>query len=354
MGFIQIFIVLNTFLRKQLPDWFVKQIFRIGNKTKLLFTILVSVALSYILLFCHEIPVRECGLTFQPLFTSESDVKADINIAFDCGENITEDVHSSINLYYSIDRNYFHGHGSLICYFPDDTLQFSSEKIDSMMNEILIEKGLPVKPFESYLYMVYRERTLPNIYYYGDTVSYFADSTKCVKQSISLCNYKEKKYKRYSQLIAFTDTVVEISVYPQNELFHHVKWWHPYDISQAYVHFIVPYTSLPDTTKLSFTFNGATYFSEMNPKPDLVSMDAIQFTDPQKIKQIWRDGLWFHVAFPHMSNLQTVRMFVITTLLGFFIALAANILKNMILRYCEERYKKTTSSSDQEDKTKNE
>ena len=93
-----------------------------------------------------------------------------------------------------------------------------------------------------------------------------------------------------------------------------------YDISQCYYHLTLNMTRYSSKRSLSLDFGGATEFSHMDPEPDKITMSGIVFTDSLKIDQIGHNGLWMHAKFKQLENIQIIRMFAVTTALGFFIA----------------------------------
>lgn len=334
--------MINTYLRKQIPAWLSRQVLGFGNKTKLFCSISMSVALSLLLVFCYEVPTKECELTVRTIFGSVNRFNSNVTIAFDCGKEVEGEIRSSVlNFNYSVSTENIPTGGKRM-YFKGDTCEYNTVDLYSMMQEIMTSVGLPIRPVYHYLHVDYRERMLPRVYYYslnGNKPKTWADSTRCVYAEGNAFFYNDHNYIRHKYVVAATDSVITLKNGMVNES-HEAKWWNPYDISQTYVHFSYPMSDYPDpesSNSLTFRFNGATVFSEMFPKPDVISMDAITFTDPEKIRIIKRDGLWFHASFPQLANLQAVRMFSITTLLGFFIALTASILKNMILAFCVKK-----------------
>lgn len=335
----------RTYLQKQLPDWFSKQILDIGNKTKLLLTLLISVVLSFILTFFYEIPTKECELYICPFWGSMHDLSADINIVMESGNVIKEKKHRTlIKCKYSTDKicdtQQLGSFGEIIT--KGDTCGYYYDNIKSMMQNIQLESTGIIKPIRNIFYIDYRERLLPRLCYINNNKNRkdsYANSELCIKTDFSFIKYDGNKYLNFKALVAALDSsITNCAVVPRSDAFHDVKWWYPFDISQSYIHFkLAPHCSYADSISIKFTFNGAASFSEMYPNPDIISMDAVLFTDPEKIKQIIKKGLWFHATFPQMLNLQSMRVFIITTLLGFFIALAANILKNMIINLCKRR-----------------
>ena len=73
--------------------------------------------------------------------------------------------------------------------------------------------------------------------------------------------------------------------------------------------------------KLGFYFLGSTEFSAIYPNPDIVSINSIEYNNPDKLAIIAEQGLTFHTKFSDMENKQQARMFAITTVLTLLITL---------------------------------
>jgi hypothetical protein len=117
------------------------------------------------------------------------------------------------------------------------------------------------------------------------------------------------------------------------------------DISQLYVHRQIRLNSDVESVRsITFDFVGNTVFSDMTPKPDEITMNSITFNDPEKITKIRENGLTFHVNFTDNTNVQTARMFFVTTLLSiliaYWVALVTQGIKNIISKRSKERREK--------------
>lgn len=76
------------------------------------------------------------------------------------------------------------------------------------------------------------------------------------------------------------------------------------------------------TDRLKIDYVGPAEFSEhITPKPDTITLNYILYTDPQKIKEIGRHGLKYHVNFPDMENIQEARVFILSGLVTGLFAL---------------------------------
>lgn len=81
---------------------------------------------------------------------------------------------------------------------------------------------------------------------------------------------------------------------------------------------------------LTFDYIGPTEYSDMYPEPDIKDISKITFVDEHKISAILKDGLRFHVKFPDMENVQQIRIFIITLILGGLFGLLIRVLYNII------------------------
>ena len=81
--------------------------------------------------------------------------------------------------------------------------------------------------------------------------------------------------------------------------------------------------------RLSFDYTASTNFSAMFPKPDTIDVSRIVFVDSLKIDYIKKNGLKFHVHFPDYENLQEIRLFLVTLLLGGLLGLLMRVLYKM-------------------------
>jgi hypothetical protein len=93
------------------------------------------------------------------------------------------------------------------------------------------------------------------------------------------------------------------------------SWFDLEDISQIYVKFKLR-TSGIDSLRLRFSFVGAVEFSNIYPEPDYITMDAIEWNDPNKIANIRYQGLQFFVHSLEYDNIQKIRLFLITSIIG--------------------------------------
>lgn len=101
----------------------------------------------------------------------------------------------------------------------------------------------------------------------------------------------------------------------------------PYDVSQNTFDISFDTDTL---NELSVNLMGATEFSRMIPEPDIVSMNSITFTDSDKLRMIRNNGLKFHVKYPTLQNIQSMRTYLITTFISLFFTLFTTLLYKLI------------------------
>ena len=101
----------------------------------------------------------------------------------------------------------------------------------------------------------------------------------------------------------------------EGEVLGRPVWYRLEDISQSYYNIRFNSSSM-DSLSLEIDFKGAVDFSNMIPKPDEVGMGNIKFFNQDKIRQIEMNGLRFHAKFRELENMQTIRLFAVTTILG--------------------------------------
>lgn len=92
------------------------------------------------------------------------------------------------------------------------------------------------------------------------------------------------------------------------------------------------------TNRLKIDYVGPAEFSGLTPEPDTITLNSIIYTNPQKLEEIGKNGLRFHVKFPDMENIQESRIFVVSGLLTGLVALLFRyfyrLMKDLI-KYCK-------------------
>lgn len=136
------------------------------------------------------------------------------------------------------------------------------------------------------------------------------------------------------------DMMHQINVESSKELTGY-RFFSDYDISQSnyFIRFMLPNSLPKGGNALSVEFNGATEFSEMYPKPDRTTLTSIFYDDPDKLKQIGGNGLYFNARHRELESLQMVRLFFITTILGFLLGLFFSSIWNLLI-LCAESFRK--------------
>ncbi len=89
------------------------------------------------------------------------------------------------------------------------------------------------------------------------------------------------------------------------------------------------YFSTYALNSLTIDYIAPAEFSEIiTPEPDEKTISSIRYTDKNKLGQIAKDGLRFHVKFPDMENIQNIRIFMLTALLT---GLAAILFRSLFI-----------------------
>lgn len=148
-----------------------------------------------------------------------------------------------------------------------------------------------------------------------------------------LSNAGIKNGRIFAENYAVTNTpfyIYELNMSPNKSLWSFLKRCVPFtrsapnekpsiftkeDISQAYISLKLESVTI-DSINLKFDFVGATDFSRMNPEPDEIGFNYIEFRDPQKIAQISLNGLTFLARFKDLEGLQQIRLFTVTAIMS--------------------------------------
>ena len=102
------------------------------------------------------------------------------------------------------------------------------------------------------------------------------------------------------------------------------------DISQSDYHICIRLPKTAAEHKVNIDFGGATEFSDMEPEPDGKTMTGIYYTNRSKINQLSEKGIWFHAKFHQLENIQMIRLFFLTTVLGIMLGLLLSSVWNLI------------------------
>lgn len=150
-----------------------------------------------------------------------------------------------------------------------------------------------------------------------------------------------------SRLFGISDTLAAHKFHmPTSSALTNYSVFNYHDISQSnyLIRMILP--SYKNGDALRIGFGGATEFSPMYPTPDRIEMSSVIFSDPEKLKIIGEQGLRFNARFKELENLQMIRLFFITTVLGFLIGLFFSSLWNILLLFIDD-YRKKKGGSDE-------
>ena len=98
-----------------------------------------------------------------------------------------------------------------------------------------------------------------------------------------------------------------------------------WDITQANYNISITCENISCDT-ITIEFYGATLFSNIYPEPDKTTMSGIEFTSPDKIKEIIDNGLLFHVEFIELREMSAKRTFILTAIMSLLISIIANII----------------------------
>lgn len=113
-------------------------------------------------------------------------------------------------------------------------------------------------------------------------------------------------------------------------LFYNYKLTKLSDISQANIGLVLTYRSNGKQTinpwegtfleenpfTLSIDFGTPISASKMNPEPDYYTVSGMSFSSPEKIRRILEKGLVFHVKYIGNENMQSMKLFFLTTIIA--------------------------------------
>ena len=144
-----------------------------------------------------------------------------------------------------------------------------------------------------------------------------------------------------SRLFGISDTLSSHEFHmPTSSALTSYSIFNYHDISQSNYLIRLDLPSYKNGDALKINFGGATEFSPMYPTPDRIEMSSIIYTDTEKLKIISEQGLRFNAKFKELENLQMIRLFFITTILGFLIGLFFSSLWHILLLGIDDYRKK--------------
>ena len=330
--------------------------------TKIVFATVVGIWLFHLLIAYNEVPVRKYELSVHKLYTETPQDSFCLSI------NIGYDGKSTKALFPEYDR------GVILHILPVkdasiDSMK-SSEKTYVIPNSVedfefcprdtnLRKKVSFIDSVKASYYIRSSEAILPNNSPFSkdtirDTLTYNFKVKTSKDSIIHPKQFKIRKAKISDDKGFPTLESVFFVGFTNIDLMHHVNvessdaltgYWifSDYDISQSnyYIRFMLPNSLPKGGNALAVEFNGATEFSEMYPKPDRTKLTSIFFDDPEKLKYIGDHGLYFNARHRELENLQMVRLFFITTILGFLLGLLFSSIWNLLILGVEAFRKKT-------------
>lgn len=100
------------------------------------------------------------------------------------------------------------------------------------------------------------------------------------------------------------------------------------DISQSYYNLQIDgnWKAIDEISSLVIDFGGATRFAGISPAPDEITESGIIYTDKQKIKRIFYNGLELFCQFLETANVQSIRIYLLTTIATLFFGIFIKIL----------------------------
>ena len=342
-SFIQVFVAFKAFTSNL--------VLKIGCRVTFLFSLFVSILLGILIVYLYEVPVKDVqiyahktkggneknysilkmnmnygvGLTDKYMKNYQSGVKLDIIVTDNWRKHSNRYIEFTQYTNNVLGINFPYDPTKIDKLFRDSAGKDFTDSIMSIYAIHLTESKLPrtigsIKTedsFETY-------KTLVNTRYGKQTINQsdkfsaiYKKTNNCVDSITGLDSFGALCY------VAFVDSgqnkPIEI---PSSPSLTEPSVLSLYDISQSYFRFTIDVPAEQNGARLEFDFGGATEFSGIYPKPDVITMSSIIYTDLNKLHYICDNGLWLHAKFSQMENFQILRMFIMTTLWGFFVALA--------------------------------
>ena len=327
-----------------------------GNTITIVTSLLGAIIFGYYTFILYEVPIKDVQIYAKRVIGSDTADSLHLSVKMDYGLNVTKKYKKGfkpgIELWIDIPDSWRHNDslkayethafenpatGVIINYDPESIVRTLAEKSSDFGNDVFMKDVMSI--FQIDMVESYPPRTI----FKSNPIDSFSIYRSVVSQAIGNYKYKEQEGKRcainyvtYNKtdeitglesfcskcLYAVADTGLNRAVFiPSTKLLTRPSLFSDYDISQEYFKFTIDLPSSGEKTLLEIDFGGATEFSNIYPTPDLVSMSAIGYNDPEKINIIKYRGLWFHAKFKQMENVQILRMFIVTTCFGFFVAL---------------------------------
>lgn len=188
----------------------------------------------------------------------------------------------------------------------------------------------------------YLNITPHDIFYYckpilKDSVGNMVESSYVAYESTNkgidtISNKYSYNVLNYIYLYGYTEnTKVPVSILKS---LYEPQFYSLYDISQTFFHLTL---GLPNDFEsknclIDVDFGGVVELSNIYPEPDVKTMSGFKYLNKEKIDYIRKNDLWLHIKSPQWENLQILRLFIVTTVWGFFVALTFSSLWRYLKR----------------------
>lgn len=194
------------------------------------------------------------------------------------------------------------------------------------------------------------EKKIKKYDWYNEYEKFYFYSVACSKDSIKyIGNKKYLTTESFASSYYFIDTILhelDPFYYEFNRVNDSIPFGAPrrkdnttigipnlfdrYDISQGWYNLQLNSSTI-DSLSLTINFIGATDFYPIAIEPDEIGSNYIKYTDQNKLLQIRIHGLSFYARFKEMDNKQTIRSFVVSTLLSGLLIIVLSYIINIIM-----------------------
>jgi hypothetical protein len=364
-------------------------ILRVGYGITFLFALVMSVLFAFLTVQLYKVPIKDVQIYANKVYGGDEKDYSVLEVKMDYGLDVTKkykkDYDPGIKLYIYQTDNWRNNKEIRLCTIPHYGIKSLGLNFDYDYKEIT--KFLTLKEYKKYgntnfmnkvnsvFAIHFIESNLPWTSFKEEAIDTFEIRKSNVKEAIEKYVIKavDKESAIYQRTKLIVDTITGLDSFCSEgyvafadsglnrpiDIFSSPSLTKPslfslFDISQSYFRFTVAVPAEVNGAMIDFDFGGATEFSNIYPEPDNVSMSRISYHNLEKIAYINTHGLWLHAKFRQMENIQIFRMFVMTTLLGFFVALLFSAgckgLKTASRRYKIKRIKeeKSVQVQDQE------
>lgn len=320
---------------------------------KIIFTFFVGYYLYLILLGFTEIPIRDYRIAVDnPMNINQQD-KLSLNVNIDYGGKVTNYFKKDIEYGVSLDVKTMNGKNDSSQVKGSSSVVYENFNwIDNGMSLLEYPKKLDIDTVSVIYKISTRQFEIPNPDYKTslltpDTTYEYTDHCNKIDKTkgsidkfrtiwISTTRLDTDKVNNIYQYKSLTWLLLnegghDFFFKPSQALeFSKFNIFNLSDISQSDYHICIRFPQKVADQKVNFDFGGATEFSEMQPEPDGKTMTGFYYTDRQKINLLNEKGLWFHAKFHQLENIQMIRLFFLTTLLGIMIGLLLSSFWNII------------------------